>query len=588
MLNSIFQRAEDAFRSGQLAQAQQLLSQLERMSAPNADIFHLRALCERRLGASGTARSYFERALSLAPDNAQILNNFGNLLNDLGDDEAALLFYQQAVARAPTLHVAVLNIAILQTKLKQVVEARQSFRRAEAAHRASAKFWSAWAALERDCGDLDAAAQYYRTALQCDPTYRLAILGVARVALERGEEEAPSIIASARTLLPDEPLLPLNEAQALASEGDPRGPDMLDALLREQPLWLEARLIRANLHWESGNKEAFHDCLARGLAMDADNPDVHAQIASTLIAAEQFEEADNIVQSAKGRFRDHAVFHVLDATIAVGLDDTARAAASFGLARAAEAPATVPEARLMLRLGEVDHAQHLLEAETDRDIGNISAWAYLDICWRLTGNAKQEWLHGQSNLWKLRPLDTTARDIEAICAYLRNLHQTKFQPIGQSVRLGTQTRGSLLSRPEPEARFLRETIYRALQTHWAELPDFDPKHPLLRHKARQPRFSGSWSVRLTDGGFHVAHIHPNGVLSSASYWAVPDDPGLAPQSGHLEIGRPPPELGLDLPPLAIFQPKPGHLALFPSTLMHGTRPFAEGERMTVAFDVIAS
>jgi hypothetical protein len=32
-------------------------------------------------------------------------------------------------------------------------------------------------------------------------------------------------------------------------------------------------------------------------------------------------------------------------------------------------------------------------------------------------------------------------------------------------------------------------------------------------------------------------------------------------------------------------PKAGRLAIFPSTMWHATEPFAEGERLTVAFDI---
>ena len=42
---------------------------------------------------------------------------------------------------------------------------------------------------------------------------------------------------------------------------------------------------------------------------------------------------------------------------------------------------------------------------------------------------------------------------------------------------------------------------------------------------------------------------------------------------------------LDLPPIRLIEPRPGRLVLFPSTMWHGTRPFAQGERLTVAFDV---
>ena len=75
-----------------------------------------------------------------------------------------------------------------------------------------------------------------------------------------------------------------------------------------------------------------------------------------------------------------------------------------------------------------------------------------------------------------------------------------------------------------------------------------------------------------------------GWFSSALYIVLPPDLGRE-QAGWLTLGEPPPELGLGLAPARLIEPKPGRLALFPSTMWHGTKPFAEGERMTVAFDV---
>lgn len=100
---------------------------------------------------------------------------------------------------------------------------------------------------------------------------------------------------------------------------------------------------------------------------------------------------------------------------------------------------------------------------------------------------------------------------------------------------------------------------------------------------------GSWSVRLTSQGFHVNHVHPEGVLSSACYISLPPSLGAGDtRDGWLELGRPPEQLSLGLEPLASIEPRPGRLALFPSYLFHGTRPFADGERLTVAFDVVAA
>ncbi|NNC52370.1 MAG: hypothetical protein HKO08_04950, partial [Erythrobacter sp.] len=107
----------------------------------------------------------------------------------------------------------------------------------------------------------------------------------------------------------------------------------------------------------------------------------------------------------------------------------------------------------------------------------------------------------------------------------------------------------------------------------------------LRHRDAEWRMLGSWSVRLLGGGdHHTAHIHPQGIVSSACYLILPD--GRSPGDGALEVGRPAPDLRLDLQPLRTIEPIEGHLALFPSTMYHGTSPFGAGRRMTVAFDVV--
>ena len=134
---------------------------------------------------------------------------------------------------------------------------------------------------------------------------------------------------------------------------------------------------------------------------------------------------------------------------------------------------------------------------------------------------------------------------------------------------------------------LRQAIVEAVRAHVAQLPPPDPRHPQLRHRRDAPvRFSGSWSVRLVSGGRHANHVHPAGWFSSACYVALPDPVSRGvPPAGWLTLGEPPDELGLDLEPFRMVEPKPGRLVLFPSTMWHGTRPFDEGERLTVAFDV---
>ena len=129
------------------------------------------------------------------------------------------------------------------------------------------------------------------------------------------------------------------------------------------------------------------------------------------------------------------------------------------------------------------------------------------------------------------------------------------------------------------------TRLAAVVAAWRDrLPVGDDTHPLLSRKPEHIRFSGSWSVRLAGGGYHSAHTHPLGWASTALYLAMPDDPG-EDHAGQLVLGMPPPELGLDLATLRHIAPRPGRLAIFPSTTWHGTVPFAGDERLTIAFDI---
>nr|WP_246438951.1 putative 2OG-Fe(II) oxygenase [Novosphingobium piscinae] len=133
----------------------------------------------------------------------------------------------------------------------------------------------------------------------------------------------------------------------------------------------------------------------------------------------------------------------------------------------------------------------------------------------------------------------------------------------------------------------RAALLAAVEDYVATLPPPDAAHPLLGRPRGRQLISGSWSVRLGGGGFNVAHSHPQGWLSSAFYVSLPQPEQLGPApAGHFHYGAPPEALGLGLAPRATIAPRVGQVVLFPSTLWHGTLPFAEGERLNIAFDVV--
>ena len=273
------------------------------------------------------------------------------------------------------------------------------------------------------------------------------------------------------------------------------------------------------------------------------------------------------------------------ATQASSLGRSDEADGYFGLIPIQFDGRALSEAHHRLRTGALDHAEDLLDVVAQAAPFDTNMWSLRGLIWRLIGDARLEWLHGQDGLINNLDLGLSASAITDISDCLRRLHVTRTQPIGQSLRSGTQTRGRLFERLEPKIIDLKAAVERSIEQHRKQMPRVDATHPLLRHRDAPLRLSGSWSVRLAGGGFHVSHIHPEGILSSACYLVLPEANG---EAGWLHLGLPPADLGLDLPPMCVIQPRVGHVALFPSTLHHGTFAFATGERLTAAFDVTAA
>jgi tetratricopeptide (TPR) repeat protein len=324
------------------------------------------------------------------------------------------------------------------------------------------------------------------------------------------------------------------------------------------------------------------------------NPNIPAAHCQILEGSGQSARAADIAARARLAFPQIEHFSLLEALHAGSAGQWDRAEAIFQTLRDDSAQRHLHEARHRLREGAPERAEACLQKALEREPWDIGAWALRGLAWRALGDKRGEWLHEQAGLVAFLPLKADAGLLDAAEETLQGIHQASPFPLGQSLRGGTQTRGNLFDMQDPIIRRLRHAIYETLADYRAQLPACDANHPLLRHRDETWRFDGSWSVRLNGGGdHHVSHIHPAGIISSALYLIVPPDAQSADHendgsgNGWLEIGRPPANLSLDLSPLRTIRPERGHLALFPSTLYHGTTRFTGEERMTVAFDVIA-
>jgi tetratricopeptide (TPR) repeat protein len=433
---------------------------------------------------------------------------------------------------------------------------------------------------------LDEARDAFDAALKLNPGSQSSAEGRARVALALGESDAVEHCSRALAFHQRHPERQLRMILTAAAELGGAAIPLLEDYIRRNPETPAAHETLAELRAEWGSADRFVESYVDALREFPASKPLLLSYWNTLSRARHLNEALESMDLKRDRFGGDRDFALLEANIAnhAGLLDRAAAA----LERLDDRPdALLARGQYQLQTGNPVEAARTLERIVRSEPGNLSAWALLEVAWRLTRDTRHRWLVGEPALYRSMELALGSTDLEEIRATLLTLHRTCAQPIGQSVRGGTQTPGQLLSRNEPAIRLLADALAGAIRQFVGSLPAADPAHALLRHRDMGLAFGPSWSVRLSGGGHHAAHFHPNGILSSACYIEVPESvSGDLDKSGWLEIGRPPPELGIDLAPLATIEPKPGRLVLFPSFLFHGTRPFPEGERLSVAFDLV--
>ena len=345
-------------------------------------------------------------------------------------------------------------------------------------------------------------------------------------------------------------------------------------------------LAAERLRWQLGARASYRVSLERVLAANPGVRDLWLTLVLSLIAVEDYVGAAEAIRRAIAALRDDRAFLLLYAHCASECGDIATADLAFARVDDRSHPEFLEKfARHLLRSGRPDAAARLIEPALGR-VGDAALWPYASLGWRLTEDPRAEWLEGDPALVGVQELDPSVLD--SVAELLRDLHRTKSAPAGQSVRGGTQTDGPLFAHEAPEIRTLRSAIVAAVRDHIDRMGSPDTLHPTRRHIGKPFQFAGSWSVRLSGAGHHSSHIHPRGWISSALYIALPSPEQVGPEpNGWLQLGSPPVELGLDLPPRRLVEPKVGRLVLFPSTMWHGTHAIDAGERLSVAFDVAA-
>lgn len=369
-------------------------------------------------------------------------------------------------------------------------------------------------------------------------------------------------------------------------------------VLSRRPLYVDAVRERAQLVWmRTADAQAALDVVdaatahAVGQGAQARGP-LFAARATLMEYVGAAPEAVAEMLAASGVVGDPRV-EMAAAHAALTFDrDRALDHMRAALALAPDAPVIrLKLAEIHLGRGEHDQALALIEPVVQGLPADQNALSLLATAWRASGDPRAHQIVDYATMVRGCLIDTPDgwpslhAYLADLARSLRGLHRLQAHPVGQSLRHGTQTSVNLKASDDPAIRAFFAAVDRPISEHVRHLGHGGD--PLRRRNTGGWRMAGCWSVQLQPNGFHKAHVHSEGWLSSACYIDLPPAVEAGGRQGWIGFGGPPFDCGRPMPPEHYEKPEPGKLVLFPSYMWHGTVPFeGPSTRLTIAFDVV--
>ncbi|WP_298019408.1 putative 2OG-Fe(II) oxygenase [uncultured Parasphingopyxis sp.] len=584
-----FAEAQRALQAGDLERCSALLGELIEADPNQPAFYHLAGVTLKKQERLEQARAAFERGIALRDDIPAMHAEYASLLDDLGEGEAAVAAYDRAIALAPDLVDARIDRALVRHRHVDSMGGYRDLSALTESYSDNARLWLNVGLTARALGLLDEAEEAVERALALAPEAAKSLRLKAQLALDRGKP-AVDLFRAAHRVKPDDKDIWAGEAAALLDESRRDEAEIfLKARLEKTPTWYHGQHMLAQVRWQSGDPEGYVDGYRNALRNHPRDKRLWMDMIVATARGQGHDVALPLYDEARRTAGDDPRFDNLEANSLTELGELEKAGELYEQHASERASFfRMPFVRYLLKTRDFDRAQRLAMELVENGEG-AEAWPYISIAWRMMGDPRWGWLEGDRDLAKAIDIEPLRAELPALADRLRHLHRWETHPFEQSLRNGTQTDSILFTRSEPEIVSLVGHIRTAVRSYIDGLPPPEKDHPFLGGRRGDFRFSGSWSVRLTGSGFHVNHIHNQGWLSSALYVALPDTIGEEQsREGWLALGEAPQEFGLDAPPIKMVKPEPGRLALFPSIMWHGTKPFSEGERLTVAFDVVVS
>ncbi len=590
---ALFAQIVARINQGQLDGAEQMLTQVLRRAPNDADGLQLLGLVRMKQGRKAEAETLYRRSLAREPKQPHVQLNLGSLLTDMGRAAEGIALLRAVVRAQPN------NVDAL-VALGQAQHAAREFDFAERHLRAARKLAPddpvialSLGGLLNDAGRPRDGETVLREALArtVAAPMRAALehnLGVA-LKLQSRWSEALAAFDAALALAPNLPFADANRAGVLAHlKREDEAVAGYQRALAKNPLHMAAHQELNALLYRGGRDAEFLASFDAAEKKLGPVPAIWLGKGAFLNRTGRFDAAEALfARAAQVRPENPEALNGLALALAgLGrLDEAVRAYERSLTLRPDAVPARVNLAGVLLQLGEGPRALALTEAAVADAPHDQAALAMHELALRMTRDPRADILANYDRHVQLFELDLPSGFNAELNGWLDTLHGDAREHVDQTLRGGTQTMEPLFDSGHPLIATLRGKIEEAVAAYIARMDDADD-HPLASRRGDGFRFTGSWSSRLRDQGFHTNHIHPMGWISSVYYVAVPDAVEEG-QQGWLKFGEPSFATPMNDAIRRLVKPLPGRLVLFPSYMWHGTVPFhASTARTTIAFDAV--
>ncbi len=343
---------------------EQVMERIDAAGGSELDVALRKSQIYQQAGQPEEARSFFEKARQLAPQDDRVVSMAMDYAIADRDFEAA----RRLVNDAARQNLDLANGHFLRGKLAaaegDLAQARSSFDQGLKERPVFSEGWRQYGDLLLASRDPEAAAAAYRTALDQQPDNVRALLGMAGAEEMRGRPQAAlERIREAVRYAPGDTALADRYLAYEERHGNPRV--VLEArqeMARNQPENLDNRLSLAVLTAREGNVAA---ALAQLDALEAEqgrNVRMVATRATVLAAAERIEEGQAVLEGYLAERGDQATAedHLMLARYRLSAGDTRGSLATYQQAIAVEDPSLRPAsselADVLFNFGQLDQA----------------------------------------------------------------------------------------------------------------------------------------------------------------------------------------------------------------------------------------